>query len=108
MPIAQQQSNAGRVHDSLFHGETLLVVAAGDFEYVAFEFRADTVARDFMTHAAVHEDAELALIFDLNELLGTIGRIGDVELHLDGGRLVKMGGLVSVSEVVCGGLRVFA
>lgn len=88
------------MHDSLLHGEALLIVATGDLEYIAFEFGADAVARDFLAHAAVHEDAEFALVFDLNELLGTIGWVGDVELHPDGGRLVKMGGLVGVSELV--------
>lgn len=108
MALTQQQSNTGRVHDSLLHGEALLIVAAGDLEYIAFEFGADAVARDFLAHAAVNEDAEFALVFDLNELLGTIGWVGDVELHPDCGRLVKMGGLVGVSELVYGGLRVFA
>ena len=94
--VAQQQPHASRVHDSLLHRETLLVVAAGNFEDVAFEFGADAVAGDFVAHAAVHEDAEFALIFDLDELLCTIGRVGDVELHLDGGVMVKMGGFVVV------------
>ena len=73
------------MHDPLLHGKTLFIVATGDFEDVAFEFRAHAVARDFMSHAAVHEDAEFAFVFDLDELLGTIGGVGDVELHLDGG-----------------------
>jgi hypothetical protein len=73
------------VHDTLLHRETLLVVASGDLEDVALELVADAVARDFVTHAAVHEDAELALIFDLDQLLGAIVGVGDVELHLDCG-----------------------
>lgn len=81
---AEQQSDTGRVHDTLLHGEPLLVVAAGDAKDVAFEFRTDGVAGDFLAHAAVHEDAEAALVFDLNELLSAISWVGDVELHLDG------------------------
>ena len=96
------------MHNSLLHRKPLLIVAAGDLENIALELGADAVAGDFLAHAAVHEDAEFTLIFDFNELLGTIGRVGDVELHLDGGGLVKMGGLVGVSVVVCRGLRVFA
>ena len=96
VPVAQQQPHPSRVHDSLLHGETLLVVAAGDLEHVAFEFGANAVAGDFVAHAAVHEDAEFALVFDFDELLGAIGRVGDIELHLDGGSVVKMGGFVGV------------
>ena len=73
------------MHDTLFHRETLLVVAAGDFEDVAFEFGTDAVASDFLAHAFVHEGAEFAFVFDLDEFLGAIGWVGDVELHLDGG-----------------------
>ena len=77
------------MHDPLLHGKALLVVAAGDFEDVAFELGTDAVARDFVAHAAFHEDAEFALVFDLDEFLGAIGRVGDVELHLDGGEVAS-------------------
>ena len=60
------------MHDSLLHRESLLVVAAGDAEDVAFELVADAVAGDFGAHAAVHEDTELALIFDFDQLLRAI------------------------------------
>ena len=73
------------MHDALLHRETLLVVAAGDLEDVAFEFGTDAVASDFLAHAFVHEGAEFAFVFDLDEFLGAIGWVGDVELHLDGG-----------------------
>ena len=85
MSVAQQQSNTRRMHDTLLHGETLLVVAAGDLEDVAFEFGAEIVAGDFLAHAAVHELAEFAVIVDFDELLGAVCGVGDIELHLDGG-----------------------
>ena len=72
------------MHDALFHGEALLVVAAGDFEDVAFELGGDAVARDLLAHALVHEAAEFAVVFDFDEFLGAVGGVGDVELHLDG------------------------
>lgn len=81
----QQQADSSRMHNALLHGETLLVVAAGDLEDVAFEFGADAVAFDFLAHALVHEAAEFAVVFDIDELLGAVGWVGDVELHLDGG-----------------------
>ena len=69
------------MHDALFHREPLLVVAACDFEDVAFEFGTYGVAGDFGAHAFLHEDAELALIFDFDEFLRAVGWVGDVELH---------------------------
>lgn len=83
--VREQESDTGRVHDTLLHRETLLVVSTGDPEDVALELVADAVARDFVTHAALHEDAELTLIVNLNQLLGAIVGVGDVELHLDCG-----------------------
>lgn len=44
---------------------------------------------DFGAHALLHERTELALIVDLDDFLRPIGRVGDVELHLDGGCAVK-------------------
>ena len=83
------------MHDALLHGEALLVVAAGDFEDVAFELGGDAVAGDLLAHALVHEAAEFAVVFDFDEFLGAVGGVGDVELHLDGfrgGENVKMVG----------------
>ncbi len=82
--VGEQQAHTRRVHDTLLHRETLLVVATGDLEDVALELVADAVAGDFLAHAAVHEDADLALIFDVDELLRAVRGEGDVELHLDG------------------------
>lgn len=89
--LAEQESDTGRVHDTLLHRETLLVVAAGNPEDVALELITDAVARDFLTHAALHEDTELALIFDLDQFLGSIVGVGDVELHLDCGVSMTVG-----------------
>jgi len=50
--VGEEQADTRWVHDSLLHGETLLVVAAGDLEDVALEFIADTVSWDFGTHSA--------------------------------------------------------
>jgi hypothetical protein len=82
--LGEQQADTGGVHDTLLHGEALLVVAAGDLEDIALELITDAVAGNLVSHAAFHEDAKLALIFNLNQLLGAVGRVRDVELHLDG------------------------
>jgi hypothetical protein len=73
--IGEEKADTSRVHDTLLHRETLLVVASSDAENVALELVADAVARDFLTHATVHEDTELALIFDLDQLLRAVGRV---------------------------------
>lgn len=83
----QKKSDTGWMHDTLLHGETLLVVSAGDPEDVAGKLGADAITGDLLAHALIHEGAEAALIFDLNQLLGAVGRVavgcGNVELVLD-------------------------
>lgn len=39
---------------------------------------------NFSSHALLHEGTKLALIVNLDDFLRPIGRVGDVELHLDG------------------------
>ena len=75
---AEEEANTRRMHDTLLHGESLFVVTAGDLEDVAFELVAHAVAGDLVAHAAVHEDAEFAVLIDLDELLGPIRWVGYV------------------------------
>jgi hypothetical protein len=82
------------VHNTLLHWETLLVVTTGDLEDVTLEFISDGVSWNLSAHSVVekldlrsqcswcriyvplvHEDTELALIFDVDELLTAIGRL---------------------------------
>ena len=81
--VSEEETDTSRVHDTLLHWETLLVVSTGDAQDVTLELVADAVTGNFLSHAAVHEDAELALVFDLDQLLCAIVGVGDVELHLD-------------------------
>jgi len=83
--FAEEESDTSGMHNTLFHRETLLVVATGDLEDVALELITNAVAWDLSAHSLVHEYTQLSLIFDLNKLLAAIGREGDVQLHLDGG-----------------------
>jgi len=83
MSLAEQQSDTGGVHDTLLHGKALLVVSSGDLEHESLELITDGVSGDFLAHATVHEDAELAIIFNVDEFLGTGSGVRDVELHLD-------------------------
>jgi len=70
--VGEEEADTGWMHDTLLHWEALLVVSAGDAEDVALELVADAVARNLVSHAALHEDTELALIFDLDQLLGAV------------------------------------
>jgi hypothetical protein len=83
--LSKEKAHTSWVHNTLLHREALLVVAAGDAEDVALKLVADAVARDLLAHTAVHEDAQLAVILDLDQLLRAIVGVGNVELHLDGG-----------------------
>lgn len=86
--LREEEADTGRVHDTLLHGETLLVVSTGDAEDVALELIADGVTGNLSAHALVHEDTDLALILNVDELLAAIGRVADVQLHIascDGG-----------------------
>jgi hypothetical protein len=73
--LRKQELNTGRVHNTLLHGETLLVVSSSDLEDIASELGSDAVTRNLLTHALVHEDTEAALVLNLDELLGAIGGV---------------------------------
>jgi hypothetical protein len=51
--VGEQQADSSGMHDSLLHGETLLVVAAGDLEDVALELLANAVARNLCAHSVI-------------------------------------------------------
>jgi len=92
--LSKKQTDTSGVHDTLLHGETLLVVATGDLEDVTLPLVTDGVTGNLLTHAAVHEDAETALIFNFDELLGAVGGVRDVKLHYGSERMVSTAGLV--------------
>jgi len=72
--VGEEKTDTRGMHNTLLHGETLLVVSAGDLENVALELVANTVAWNFGTHSLVHEHAQLPFIFNVDELLAAIGR----------------------------------
>lgn len=95
MTIGKEKADTSRVHDSLLHRETLLVVAAGDSKDVALEFITNAVARNLRTHSVcplesisksrshsnvpivplLQEYTQFLLILNLNQLLAAIGRL---------------------------------
>ncbi len=71
--VREEKADTGWVHNSLLHWETLLVVASSDLEDVALELITNGVTWDLSAHALLHEDTELALVLNLDQLLGAIG-----------------------------------
>lgn len=72
--LGKEKSDTGWVHNTLLHWETLLVVTTGNLEDVSLELVSDGVSWNLSAHSLVHEDTELALVFDIDELLTAIGR----------------------------------
>lgn len=48
--LGEQEADTGRVHNTLLHGETLLVVTAGDADDVALPLVAEGVSGDLSAH----------------------------------------------------------
>jgi len=55
--VCEEEADTLREEDTLFHGETLFVVTAGDAEDVSFPFVAEGVAGNFLGDLFVVEDA---------------------------------------------------
>ena len=54
---SEKDSDTAVNHDTLFHGESLLVVTAGDSEGVSLEFLAKDDSVDIRAHSSVVEVA---------------------------------------------------
>jgi len=80
--FGEEEFDTGREHDTLLHRKALLVITAGDAEDIALPFITEAVTGHFVAHALLHEDAQLALILNLDEFLRPVGRVGNVQLHL--------------------------
>lgn len=63
--------------------EPLISVAVHRFEAMCLE--GSEKSADLGSHALLHERTEPAFIVDLYQLLRSIGRIGNIKFHLDGG-----------------------
>jgi hypothetical protein len=60
----------------------LLVIGATNGEDSSLELVADGTAINFITDLAVHENSQLSLIFDFEQLLRAVRWVGNVELHI--------------------------
>mmetsp|Transcript_37358 Transcript_37358/g.86231 ORF Transcript_37358/g.86231 Transcript_37358/m.86231 type:complete len:280 (-) Transcript_37358:16-855(-) len=81
--LFEEQTHAVIAKHTLLHWEALLVIPTTNAKHIAFELVAECVSRDFAGHALVKKGIQLLVIIDLNELLHSRGRVGDVELHGD-------------------------
>jgi len=79
--IGKEEANTVGEEDTLFHGETLLVVTTSDAEEVAFEFIAYSIGLDFLCNFLVVEDTVSSLLIDVDGLLLARGGVSDVQLH---------------------------
>lgn len=80
--LGEQKADTVGEKDTLLHGETLLVVTTADAEDVALPLLAERVDLDVLRHALLVEASHETLILDVERLLGTRGRVSNVELHL--------------------------
>jgi len=64
-----KESNSTLDEDTLLHGETVLIVTAGNFEDVSLEFITKSVTFDFLAHSFTVEDGKLLVIIDADSLL---------------------------------------
>lgn len=79
--LGKQKADSVVEEDSLLHREALLVISAGNLEDVPLKLVAKGIDLDLLRNALVVEDAQLALVGDLDELLAAGGRICNVELR---------------------------
>jgi hypothetical protein len=59
LTFLEEQSDSSVDQDSLFHGETLLVVTSGDFENVSFVLFSQNFSVDFLAHSLIVEVATI-------------------------------------------------
>lgn len=67
--------------DTLFHWETLFVVATSNPEYISFPFISETISLNFGTHAFLIEDSNFTFIFNIDQFLCPGGGVADVQLE---------------------------
>lgn len=68
---------------TILHRETLLVVTTADANDVSLELVAKGVNLNFLGDALVPEDTGAAVIVNAERLLGTRGRVSEVELPVE-------------------------
>lgn len=66
--------------NTLFHGETLLVITTGDLKNVSLELVSKGISFNLLGDALVIKNTQLSFIRDLDELLATCRWVSDIKL----------------------------
>jgi len=77
----KEKTNTVVDEHTLLHGETVLIVTTSDTENVALELITKRRGINLITDAELHEDTELLLVIDIENLLTTGCWASDVDLH---------------------------
>merc|ERR1719394_168931 len=80
--LGQEKTDTSLGEDTLFHGETLLVVSTGDTENVTSPFVTKGGSIDLLAHTLLVEGTNLNFIVDLEKLLAARSWICHVYLHI--------------------------
>lgn len=81
--VGKEKSDTSGMHHTLLHWETLLVVTTSDAHNITLPLITKAVGWDLLAHLLFHKDSELSLVVDFDEFLRPVGRVGNVELHLE-------------------------
>jgi len=81
MAVGEKESDSVGEEDTLFHGESLLVIPACNADNVTFPFVANGIDRDLLGDFLLVEDAVSPFIIDIDKLLCPSSGVSDVELH---------------------------
>jgi len=84
--LLEEKADTSLGHDTLLHGESLLVVSSGDAEDITLPFVTQGVGGDLSAHALLVEWTNLVFIVDFEQFLASRRREGHVELHGDAAR----------------------
>merc|ERR1712039_464969 len=82
MSLGQEKTDTSLGEDTLFHGETLLVVSTSDTENVTSPFVTKGGSIDLLAHTLLVEGTNLDFIVDLEKLLAARSWIRHVYLHI--------------------------
>jgi hypothetical protein len=76
--VGEKEFDAIGEENTLFHGETLLVISAGDTEDIAFPLIAYGVGRNLLCDFLIIEDAVSLFVVEIKEFLSPSSGVGDV------------------------------
>jgi len=76
--LFHEDSGSASDEDTLFHGESVLIVSSGNFEQVALEFVTKFISSDFLTHSFTEESSQFFIVVNDDGLLEASDRVRNV------------------------------